>query len=54
VFTPSNVQRLHDAHLARHAARIEDARIRRALRPEHPPSPPQPSRALLRPHRGRI
>jgi hypothetical protein len=54
IFTESNVQRLHEAHLARHAARIEDARIRRALRQDHPPSPQQTPRALLRPHRGRI
>ena len=54
IFNESHVQRLHDAHLARHAARIEDARIRRQLRPDHPPSPPQWKRALLHPHRSRI
>jgi hypothetical protein len=54
IFTESNVQRLHDAHLARHAARMEDARIRQQLRPDHPPSLRQPKRALLRPHRSRI
>jgi hypothetical protein len=53
IFTESHVQRLHDARLSRSLARTEDVRIRRALRPEQPPSPPQGGRALLRPQRSR-